>query len=105
MCGHFLTLSLYIIDSSIVQRVHWLRARAQLMRWQEEATLTTYEMQWTVRFFVHNSEMWNRVQETGAGVGAGAIAYARKKKSTWEQLSHKSDRTFTLLNHGYKSPL
>ena len=27
------------------------------MRWQEEVTLTTYEMQWTVRFFLHKSKI------------------------------------------------
>jgi hypothetical protein len=106
-CVYISSHSIFYIDSSTVQRIHWLRARAQLMRWQEEATLTTYEMQWTVRYFAHNSGMWNRVQDTraGTGAGAGAIAYAKRKKSTWEQLSYKSDRTFTLLNPAYKSPL
>jgi hypothetical protein len=42
----------------IVRRVHWLRARAQLMRWREQVTLTTYEMQWTVAYFRHMSKKW-----------------------------------------------
>jgi hypothetical protein len=53
----------------LVRRVHWLRARAQLMRWQEEVCLTNYEMQWTVRYFSHVSSKWNIHPITGTGTG------------------------------------
>lgn len=42
----------------IVRRVHWLRARAQLMRWQEQVKLIGYEMQWTVRYYLYKSQNW-----------------------------------------------
>jgi hypothetical protein len=85
------------------------------MRWQEEVTLTTYEMQWTVRYFSSKAKMWADMLEKGDdsidvgadadfGAGAGAMAYAKRKKSIWELLSLKSDRSFTLLNKAYKSP-
>ena len=84
------------------------------MRWQEEVTLTTYEMQWTVRYFAYKSKYWGKTQDTTSehcsgnadvGAGAGAVAYAKRKEATWEQLSLKSDRTFTIINSAYKSPL
>lgn len=109
MCVYF-HLIIYYIHRTSVRRVHWLRARAQLMRWQEEETLSSYEMQWTVRFFSYQSKMWSALQNsTEAGVmsniGAGAIAYAKRKQWTWDQLCHKSDQTFTVVNKAYKSPL
>jgi hypothetical protein len=91
------------------------------MRWQEEVTLTTYEMQWTVRYFSNNCNVWAKLQDIQidtsaasnavagvdavAGVAAGAVAYAKRKQWTWEQMRLKSDRAFTILNNAYKSPL
>lgn len=99
----------------LVRRVHWLRARAQLMRWQEEVTLTTYEMQWTVRYFIHKSKFWSDVQTIPASTSntpaniqfdvAGCHAYSKRKYWTWHQLAIKADNTFKVINNAYKSPL
>ena len=78
------------------------------MRWQEESTLTTYEMQWTVRFFSYKKRTWAESLATMADGGkgsAGAQAYCKRKQWLWHQLSTKSDRTFTVVNNAYKSPL
>lgn len=92
-----------------VRRVHWLRARAQRMRWQEEVTLTTYEMQWTVRYFTNKSKFWSddlrSPAYTSSTDNAGFLAYSKRKHSTWDQLALKSDRTFKIFNNAYKSPL
>lgn len=107
MCVLF-TFIVQYLNSQLVQRVHWLRARAQRMRWQEEVTLTTYEMQWTVKFFAYNAEKWKRIQVASAEVGkecAGATVYAKRKQATWDQLRLQSDRTFKSLNIAYKSPM
>ena len=99
-----------------VRRVHWLRARAQLMRWQEEVTLTGYEMQWTVRHFLFMSRKWalpsgpsSKAQGsssgTGTGLTAGAIAYWNRKRAVWLQLTFKADNTFKVWNPAYDSPL
>ena len=80
-----------LINYFAVHRVHWLRARAQLMRWQEEVTLTGYEMQWTVAFFVHNSKKWGKL----SGSSAGRIAYASRKKAMWNHLAIRADRAFS----------
>ncbi|KAF8811081.1 hypothetical protein BYT27DRAFT_7221743 [Phlegmacium glaucopus] len=72
------------------RRVHWLRARAQLMRWQEEVTLTRHEMQWTVAFFAYNSRKW----DVQSGSTTGAITYAKHKQAMWLQLAVRADQTF-----------
>ncbi|KAF8801024.1 hypothetical protein BYT27DRAFT_7116196, partial [Phlegmacium glaucopus] len=81
--------------------IHWLRARAQLMRWQEEVTLTRYEMQWTVAFFSYSSHKWGMQ----LGSTAGAIAYAKHNQAMWHQFAIRADWTFSLLNDAYISPL
>jgi hypothetical protein len=78
------------------------------MRWQEEVTLTTYEMQWTVRYFTYQSKIWSKILDTSAehiATSSGPLAYAKRKQSTWENLSIKSDRIFRAINNAYKSPL
>ncbi|KAF8806062.1 hypothetical protein BYT27DRAFT_7102812 [Phlegmacium glaucopus] len=85
-----------------IRRVHWLRARAQLNRWQEEVSLTGYEMQWTVRYFSFQSRSWAGVAD--ATGNAGHVTYAKRKRAMWEQLRVKADRIFRLLIDAYKSP-
>ncbi|KAF8802066.1 hypothetical protein BYT27DRAFT_7008681, partial [Phlegmacium glaucopus] len=96
-----------------VRRVHWLRARAQRMRWEEQVTLTSYEMHWTVRYFLHKSRAWAIPSGTGILTGtsagqfrtAGSIAYAKRQHTVWEEIMRKADRTFARYNVAYKSPL
>ena len=92
------------------------------MRWKEEVTLTTYEMQWTVRYFDFKSRLWAGSTHQDADssspvagpshqsaeenhISAGVLAYRRRKQSTWLHLAKRSDRTFILINNAYKSPL
>jgi len=91
------------------------------MRWGEEVILTTYEMQWSVRYFIHKSKFWAEnntlpgisvdqldpinLNFSGAENNAGALAYAKRKQSIWYQLALKADRTFKTINNAYKSPL
>jgi hypothetical protein len=88
------------------------------MRWNEEVTLITYEMHWTVRYFTHKSKVWSDVlslpgtslspsdiTSTSTQANAGALAYAKRKCSTWYQLAMKADRTFKIMNNAYKSLL
>ena len=98
---HLFFVGKNVINFDIVQRVHWLRARAQFMRWQEEVKLTTYEMQWTVSFFVHYSHKWEREP----GSSAGHSAYFKRKQAMWQDLAISADRAFRLLNADYKSSL
>lgn len=105
-----------------VRRIHWLRARAQRMRWQEEVTLTGYEMQWTVRYFQHMSRKWE-LPSNSSGIGPsssgssssgpdmaitlsnGAIAYWKRKQAVWEDLMKKADNIYRKCHPAYDSPL
>jgi hypothetical protein len=94
------------------------------MRWQEELTLTGYEMQWTVRYFRYMSEKWivppapgiNSACPPGTSSGtfsglsnqfltAGALAYWNRKKDVWANLSKNADMVFKSCNPAYISPL
>ena len=101
---------------SIHVNSHWLHACARRMRWQEEVTITTYEMQWTVHYFIHKSNFWSEIQNTPAtdgltlevngnapGMDVGSLSYAKQKHSTWYQFALKVDKTFKVINNAYKS--
>lgn len=90
------------------------------MRWQEEVTLTGYEMQWTVRYFFHMSRKWAiptmTDQGCSSGIGTasgpdilnltpGAMAYWKRKQGAWEVLMRKADSLFKKCNPSYDSPL
>ncbi|KAF8812648.1 hypothetical protein BYT27DRAFT_7013167, partial [Phlegmacium glaucopus] len=77
-------------SADYIQQVHWLHARAQLMRWQEEVTLTRYEMQWTVAFFAYNCQKWGMHSCSTPGV----TAYAKRKQAMWQQLAVRADQRF-----------
>lgn len=93
----------------LVKRVHWLRARAQLQRWQEELKLVAAEMTWTVRYFVHKSD-WckdmvdRRVIAANDRIG-GCVAYAARKAEMWIDRAIRADTAFRQVNFDYQSPL
>ena len=103
----FLILLLFkYLTFLVVRRVHWLRARAQLMRWQEEVTLITYEMHWAVRFFARKSQIWaNAGEKSGLPVKASHATYAERQNDMWKQIAIRANRTFSYINSAYKSPL
>jgi len=86
-------------------------------------TLTTYEMEWTVRYFLNMQEKWviKSVIDTGkntvtgisineAGAGSrgmtlGSMAYWNRKKAVWKDLVKKADSIFRFSNPAYQSPL
>lgn len=92
------------------------------MRWQEEVTLTGYEMQWTVRYFLYMSRKWIipvvNANEPASGAGAGiahtgnpatlstgANAYWKRKHAVWVDIVQKADGIFRTLNPAYQSPI
>jgi hypothetical protein len=91
-------------DVSVVKRVHWLRARAQKTRWQEELLLVTYEMQWTVRYFIHQTNQWE-LALAYLNITPGAHAYASRQNMAWYQLACQADTAFRSQNRSYISPL
>jgi len=76
------------------------------MRWQEEVTLITYEMQWAVRFFVWKSHKWASASKiSGLPVKASHAAYAKRQNDMWKQIAMRANYAFSYINLAYKSPL
>lgn len=90
------------IDFLEVQRVHWIRARAQKCRWEEELLLIKYEMEWTTKSFMHKAQEWkDRAEEPD--VEPGPKAYAARQSSQWRRMSSDADRLFRSANADYIS--
>lgn len=83
----------------IVDRVHFLRARAQKNRWTEELLLVEYEMRWTAQYFSHQVTVWKG--RAAAAESSGAIAYALRKAATWEDMMWFAEQRFGATNHRY----
>lgn len=91
----FLSALLRGANDILVRRVHWLRGRAQYMRWKEEVTLVHYEMQWTVRSFVYRMTQWNDRQHGAEIVGSGgAAAYAARQAARWRMMATDANAAF-----------
>lgn len=92
-----------------VKRVHWLRARAQFHRWQEEIILVSHEMEWTVRYFLHHSDRWSSASRDALTMdrhlAAGVIAYCNRKGSSFMDMACAADASFTHCSPVYRSPL
>lgn len=82
--------------------MHWIRARCQKHRWHEEFILTTYEMEWTVRYFMFQASLWTdrRISAQDSGL-AGAAAYAARKIGLWITLAHNAEAKFLSINSNH----
>lgn len=75
----------------LVNRVHWLRARAQRMRWNEELVLVRYEMGWTVNFYLYQTGIWTeRTSIAKTNGDRGATAYASRKEAMWLEIANRA---------------
>jgi hypothetical protein len=87
---------------AVVNRVHWIRARAQKSRWKEEYTLVGYEMEWTVRYYLHHVKVWEGRATSSRQVGnAGATAYAIRKAAMWTDIATTAQAQFQRVNPRY----
>jgi hypothetical protein len=90
-----------------VKRVHWLRARAQKMRWQEELVFVRHEMEWTVRYFLKKSTDWTdlvtEAHVRGRILSPGSIAYAKRKAVAFRHLARLADQSFIYTNPDHRS--
>jgi len=85
-----------------VQRVHWLRARAQKNRWDEELSLVKYEMEWTARYFLYHAREWEKIFDS-EDLHAGPKAYAARQAAQWFYMASNADRLFKSVNREYQS--
>ncbi|KAG5635034.1 hypothetical protein H0H81_012645 [Sphagnurus paluster] len=73
-------------------RVHYLRARARMNRWEEEYELLQHEMDWTSRFFKRQFSIW--IQRAYQTPHLGARAHALRKASMWAEFKYQADSRF-----------
>lgn len=92
--------------NEVVNRVHWLRARAQQQRWNEELILVGHEMDWTVRYYIYQSTIWKDRKKVAEGMrDSGAAVYAAKKDAMWMLMAVTAADQFQNVNPSYKSIL
>ena len=93
MCSHVHT----------VERVHWLRARAQFERWSEEQHSIHNEATWIPTYFHAKAETWKKLMITAMQDSLkGHQAYASYQMHAWEELSRSSVKALTPITN---SPL
>jgi hypothetical protein len=81
----------------LVYRVNWLRAKARVDRWVEELVLVKHEMQWTIRWFQYQANLWRERSEREEGsLPIGHKAYAKKQRKLWNEFERKSSERFEL---------
>jgi hypothetical protein len=80
-----------VLTYETVERVHWLRAKAQFERWLEEQHSIHNEAQWIPAFFHTKSEAWEKLKVFASQASLkGHQAYASYQTHAWEQLSRSS---------------
>lgn len=88
-----------------VERVHWLRAKAQFEQWLEEQDSIHNEAQWIPAYFHSKAETWRELMAIAAqGFLKGHAAYASYQMHAWEELSQSSANslspiTSSLIHH------
>lgn len=84
-----------------VYRVHWLCARAQAHRWDEELTIVQHEMEWTVQFFMKQVQIWEERRKLAPNV-IGAPEFALRQKALWNEMGRVADETYVGFTSMYK---
>jgi len=81
-----------------VERVHWLRAKAQFERWLEEQRSVHNEAEWVPAYFQARSDMWRMLMATAVkGSLVGHEAYASAQVHAWKELSTSSTAALSLI--------
>lgn len=78
----------------VVFRVHWLRAKCQAERANEELTLVRKEMGWVPLYFRHEANSWTQWLIDNPNGSTGRICYAKKQKSLWTELARSAVEAF-----------
>jgi hypothetical protein len=84
---------------SLVYRVHWLRSSSRRDRWQEEWNLANHEMDWLVRYFEHQADLWRGRSERSAGdAKLGHRCYGLQKSAMWTRFASDAKSAFEKLS-------
>ncbi|KAH9015392.1 hypothetical protein EDB84DRAFT_1226620, partial [Lactarius hengduanensis] len=74
-----------------VNRVHWLRAKAQLERWKEEDKAIKNEALWVPTYFHAKATCWKAWMDAARKVKLdGHSAYASCQAHSWEEMCRSS---------------
>ena len=80
-----------ILTCVTVERVHWLRAKAQFECWLEEQDSIHNEAEWIPAYFHAKAETWRHLMVFAEqGSLKGHAAYASYQMHAWEELSQSS---------------
>ena len=90
----------YALMDKIVDRVHWLRAKAQFEQWREEQDSIHNEAVWVPAYFHAKAELWSEwwnyaVQEQLLG----HAAYALHQAYAWEVSRRPAHSAYLRLTH------
>ena len=100
-CTLLICLHTLILNNSIllkVYRVHWLRAKAQRMRWIEELQCLQVEMGSAIRFFRHQEQFWIAKQNIIEPLlQPGHSAWAARQSAMWSSMATQAESKFTAL--------
>ncbi|KAI9431069.1 hypothetical protein H4582DRAFT_2060255 [Lactarius indigo] len=81
-----------------VYRVHWLRAKAQKMRWIEELQCLQVEMDSAIRFFRHQEKFWQAKKELIEPQSQpGHAVWAARQSAMWSSMAVQAGSKFTAL--------
>jgi hypothetical protein len=88
-----------------VYRVHWLRAKAQKMRWIEELQCLQVEMESAVRFFTHQEQFWKEKRKVvEPQLQPGHDAWAARQSAMWCSMAVRAKSAFNTLLKSHPPP-
>ena len=83
-----------------VERVHWLRSKAQFERWLEEQDSIHNEAQWIPAYFHAKAETWRKLMDIAAQKSMkGHEAYASYQMHAWEELSRSTVKALSPITN------
>ena len=92
----FVEIAIFTLMHS-VYHVNWLRAKAHVDRWREELIIVKHEMQWTIRWFEFQANLWReRSERADDGLPRGHRSYAKKQEKLWNAFQRKASERFAL---------
>lgn len=73
--------------------MHWLRAKAQYERWQEEEHSIHNEATWVPAYFHTKAKHWHSWGAIAAQARqSGHAAYASRQAHAWEEMAKSSEK-------------
>src|ERR1700744_1625254 len=82
-----------------VNRVHWLRAKAQFEQWMEEQASIHNEAAWVPAYFHSKAEQWRLLMTVASQQEQhGHEAYASQQMHSWDELFKSSEKSLSPIH-------